>query len=158
MNREIKFRGLSSENGSWVYGSLVNNLWTYSEHSKYSKGQPVQEIITGKYTGDSWVDVAEDEGDSIVTVLPDSVGQFTGLKDKHGKEIYEGDILAFKSAHEKHNGKVFNNVVEYFVGGLSCGFRMRNKSTTVQLNRNRMYRASVIGNIYEHPHLLTQVS
>ncbi len=80
--------------------------------------------------------------------------QYTGLKDSNGKEIYEGDILSYKSSHTKHEGKVFNNVVEFATGQSLCGWRMRNKSCIVKATPYKFVSSEIIGNIYENPELL----
>lgn len=67
MMREIKFRGLRTDGEGWVYGDLMCN-WT------------VPQILS------------EEDGNEYL-VIPESVGEFTGLHDKNGKEIYEGDAF-----------------------------------------------------------------
>ena len=82
--------------------------------------------------------------------------QFTGLKDKNGKEIYEGDILEHIVKHNpKQMGKTFRNTVEYFNGNI-CGWRIRNKSFHFKLTENWLFNQEpeVIGNIHENPELL----
>ena len=71
--------------------------------------------------------------------------QFTGLLDKLGKEIYEGDVMLW----ENSDGEKVKDKVVFFRGA----FRMRNMSFTLYdyMDSNIF---EVIGNIYEHSHLL----
>lgn len=84
--------------------------------------------------------------------------QYTGLKDKNGKEIYEGDIVFHESDYEGQDElwKAGKAVVEYGDFGftfreIDCGAWRFNGPEGEEWNKNKI---SVIGNIYENPELL----
>ena len=130
--REIKFRGKCSQSKRWVYGWLLTNkLGTYI----------VTEENPHECTQNHYIEI-----DEYCRVVPSTVGQYTGLRDKNGKEIYEGDIVLatlkfFNINNEKckvifHNGSF----------GVQYGF-----STDYFKTFSAWDEVEVIGNIHDNP-------
>lgn len=138
--RKIKFRGFSKYKPEWWYGNLNYNTCLYNGEDDRV-----------------WIAALSREAGNVnqflnlchfTEVYPESVGQYTGLKDKNGKEIYEGDIL--NSGHHK-NVVVFDNGMFMWAG----------EPLALDMNEEDRYKvylpekwAEVIGNIYENPNLL----
>lgn len=158
-NGEIKFRGINEETRKWVYGSLVNNLWTYSNLSKYKEGSACCEIITGEYEGDCWEDIAQQDGTAIISVIPDSVGQLTGLKDKSGKDIYGGDIIRIANLNRswKHTPKIDWKIFEVKWNVYTWAFKndvLYMPMSSYDINDGSEFDIEILGNKYENPELL----
>jgi uncharacterized phage protein (TIGR01671 family) len=139
--REIKFRGKRIDNGEWVIGFLVISEAAFdkTQHCIIETNNHFSVSSTGSgnlcYT---------ECFERVHKVFPESVGQFTGLLDKAGKEIYEGDIY-----HQGDENILY--VVEWHDSGL---IGKQNKSTSyagISYWRNEI---EVIGNIYQTPELL----
>ena len=143
MTKEILFIGKRVDNGEWVVGDLIHRqIWKRS--------------LTIIRVSDDGFDHYEE-----YEVIPETVGQFTGLTDKNGNKIFEGDIIsatALDTEEEQRAVVCFGNFIDENNGDEYIGFYIEFdgiKTTAAQLAMKECKnRIEVIGNIYDNPELL----
>ena len=142
MKREIKFRAKNKSSGEWYVGEL-------HLASKVPHIHP---------------DVL-----SSIPITPDTIGQYTGLKDKNGKEIYEGDIVEWlffyticsSNGADGDREELLKGVIEWRQGGfvfrvLENDFENAGWYSISDLHTETQTDVKVIGNIHDNPELLTE--
>ncbi len=132
--RTIKYRGKNT-NGEWLYGDLL---------------QVANEVFIAPSDGD-WFDFIPWSRNNVFhlpaakyAVIPETVGQFTGLHDKNGKEIYEGDIVRFDNHLQRVSSVLYD----------SGQYTVESKTYSTALTYRIAIHAVVIGNIHDNPELL----
>lgn len=170
--REILFRGKRIDNGEWVYGG------------HFADGKKHFIIIEVRYIPDTrdWDTMEYYEKNpkyikTFIAVIPETVGQYTGMTDKNGKRIFEGDIVATRKSGirtEKRKGYYgydsegypqklpgYNGFYEYkYTCQIDCyaevkydkvngGFYLKGSDMFVSSTCNE-----VVGNIYDNQELI----
>ena len=125
MKREIKFRGKSLDNGKWVYGDFR------SEENCIAVPCYIQHFGIGY---------------DVYPVDPDTVGQYTGLKDKNGIDVYEEDVVCLGDIKRRTGVIVRSDTKPAFV--------LEVNDTAFDLYYRNQHRYEVIGNIHDNPELL----
>lgn len=130
MNREILFRGKRTDNGEWVEGNLF--IPDYPD-------KPTEICL-----GTNIVRITYE-------VIPETVGQYTGLTDKNGKKIFEGDVLEFTN----NDNEKSLYLIEW--DGISSSYKIWTPEKYCDdcdyWNRDRF---EIIGNIFDNPNLIKQ--
>lgn len=156
--RQIKFRGKDLNTGEWIEGFPF----------------PLYHNQEGRHKSPHWLFIPKDAnisklrciGSIQVEVEPNTIGQFTGLKDKNGREIYEGDIIRKTETTFRMTdlGAVrYCNEEAKFVLHVTDEYREYDLSFVKDFQSQDGYATvpchneyEVVGNIYDNPELLKQ--
>lgn len=152
--REILFRGKRVDNGEWIRGDLIT--------TPFIRNTTQQNIIyildVTKADYDCFEDLVEDNG--IFEVDPETVCQYTGLTDKNGRKIFEGDIVRdiFNASVVGivRYGEYCNTFNDDKHGG-HAGFYVKWKDKADLLRKDLVYwvkNSEFIGNIFDNPDLI----
>lgn len=128
--RTIKFRGKDIKTGKWLYGNIQVPAKTFNEFFMWDYEHNQKEVN------------------------PDTVGQFTGLLDNNGKEIYEGDIMRIPETETNIEiiGVVEFNRGSYVVRSFLSG-TCSSLAWAVRERQSGERRGVVIGNIHDNPEM-----
>lgn len=171
MNRKNKYRGQRTDTKEWVYGNLLK---LETDYFTDSNDTGFMWYIIPLKTNGSWSreKLMLKFISPCFEVIPETVGQYTGLKDKNGKEIYGGDILEFTWEEDScwGNEGTYKGYVQHDDGGYEVvyinrqeytptkdgGMHPNSKSDELQsfIRWTNKLNIEIIGNIHDNPELI----
>lgn len=144
MKREILYRGKRLDTKEWVYGYVLDDGIVGSQRAFV--GRIVATDANG-HTDDKF-----DIGTDFYEVDPDTVGQFTGMTDKNGVKIFEGDIVSSKMKYGESRG-----VIVFRNGRFAVDWRVRSEWTGkgISCRTDDLSSADeVVGTVFDNPEIL----
>ena len=141
--REILFRGKCKDSGKWYEGYYVHlrkTTYCFKEDYDRNPDNDMHQIIFEEMM-DWGLPNQHFRGD----VLPETVGQYTGLTDKNGNKIFEGDIVRLYLVDGCEEG-----VIKFT--DIRCRFMFFTKEGSYSFNKDCVFE--IIGNIHDNPELL----
>ena len=132
--RKILFRGKSIITNEWVYGGIVHQTDFYGDIvDRYY-------IVDGTDTRDYDIGYSE-------RVIPETVGQYTGVTDKNGTKIFDGDVIQVDEIEDQNFVVAWNND--------DAGFELADDGIYLPLfGTVSVQNIKVVGNIHDNPELL----
>lgn len=137
--REIKYRGQRCKDGKWVYGSYVESNESWAGHKPHKSW-----ILPSPMTNGGWFSVR-----GAYPVKEETIGQFTGLKDINGKEIYEGDIVSIFDPNDDYQGYGTVEYLEEYGVWYVCGEGSCSNNGLFDIYHEQECYYKVVGNIHD---------
>ena len=137
MNREILYRGKRVDNGEWIFGDLIENQCRFYIYQ-------ASNITTLPWDAKNQIAVCGYE------IEPETRGEYTGLTDKNGKRIFEGDII--KAYHTFTGALLFFGLVRF--EALRWQIEDAEFGDDSDLEESSLIEYVIIGNIHDNPELL----
>lgn len=149
MNREIIFRGKRIDNDEWVYGRGL-------QQCKDELGNEIVAIFTDVVKSENYI---KKEGRYTLNYVPvkvETLGQYTGLKDRNGKKIFEGDILEYIGKRKDDMNKVYRRKVVFHEGMFALLSKELPAYSALNYHCMKDGRSAwrVIGNVHDNPELI----
>ena len=149
MNREIIFRGKRIDNDEWVYGRGL-------QQCKDELGNEIVAIFTDVVKTENYI---KKEGRYTLNYVPvkvETLGQYTGLKDRNGKKIFEGDILEYIGKRKDNMNKVYRRKVVFHEGMFALLSKELPAYSALNYHCMKDGRSAwrVIGNVHDNPELI----
>lgn len=145
--REILFRGKSIKTNQWIYGGF--HIWEKRQVCVFGNDRLKDDEISCVITVNSFADWNMPRTMQAVEVIADTVGQYTGLTDRNGRKIFQGDIVNILTENEEFG------IITYDDGGFFVDASTFSVDFMNNINGSDI---EVIDNIHDNPKALKNLN